>query len=58
MYQDGNTTSNTLTPPIRQGTTTPVTTASGFHPIGGTPPVTQAAHSTQISHTQALNLLE
>ena len=58
MYQEGNTTSNTLTLPAPQGTTTPVTTASGFHPIGGTPPVTQATQLTQLSHTQALKLLE
>ena len=41
-----------------QGTTTPVTMDSGFHPIGGTPPITQATHLTQVSHTQALNKLE
>ena len=58
MYQDGSTTSNTLTPPVPQGTTTPMTMDSGFHPIGGTPPITQATHLTQVSHTQALNMLE
>ena len=58
MYQDRNAASNMSIPPIPQGTTTPVTTVSGFHPIGGTPLVMQAAQSTQISHTQALNLLE
>ena len=58
MYQDGIAVSNTLTPSIPQGTTSPVTTASGFCPIGGTPLVTQATQSTQISHKQALNLLE
>ena len=58
MYQDGDTTSNTLILPALQGTTTPVITASEFHPIGVTPPVTQAAQSAQVSQTQALNLLE
>ena len=58
MYQHGNATSNTLTPLIPQGTTTSVTMASGFFSIGGTTPVPQAAQSTQISHTQALHLLE
>ena len=47
-----------LTLPTPHSSTTPVTTASGFHPIGGTLPVTQAAQSTQVSHMQALNLLE
>ena len=56
MYHDGNATSNMSTPPTPQ--VTPVTMASGFHPIGGTPPVTQIAQSTQVSHTQALNMLE
>ena len=58
MYQYRNATSNTLTLPAPQGTTSPVTTASGFHPIGGTPLVTQAAQSTEVSNTQALNLLD
>ena len=58
MYQDGSAVSNTSTPPVPQDTTTPVTMASGFHPIGGTPPVTQAAQLMQVSHTQALNMLE
>ena len=58
MYHDGNATSNTLTPPTPWNITTPVTTASGFHPIGGTLPVTQAAQSTQVSHMQALDILE
>ena len=43
MYQDGSAVSNMLTSPVPQGTTTPVTTDLGVHPIGGTPPVTQAA---------------
>ena len=58
MYQDGNTASNTLTPPMPQGSITPVTMAKGFHPIGRTPPVSPATQLTQVSHTQALNLLE
>ena len=58
MYQDGNTASNTLTPPAPQDITTPVTMTLGFHPIGGTPLVMQAAQLTQVSHTQALNMLE
>ena len=35
-----------------------MTTASAFHPIGRTLLVTQAAQSTQVSHMQALNMLE
>ena len=58
MYQDGNATSNMLTPPTPHNVTTPVTMASGFCPIGGTAPITQATQSTQVSHMQALNLLE
>ena len=57
MYQDGSTASNMSTPPVPQGSTTPVTMDSGFHPIGETP-LAQAAQSTQVSHTQALNMLE
>ena len=41
-----------------QGSITPVTMTKGFHPIGRTPPVSPAVQSTQVSHTQALNLLE
>ena len=50
--------STTLTPPMPHSVVTPVNTASGFHPIGGTPPITQATQSTQVSHMQALNMLE
>ena len=58
MYQDVNAASNMLTLPTPHSITTPVTTALGFHPIGGTPPITQVTQSTQVSHMQALNLLE
>ena len=58
MYQDGNVTSNMLTLPTPHDITTPVTTASGFSPIGGTLPVTQATQSIQVSHMQALNILK
>ena len=40
MYQDGNAASNTSTPPTPHSVTTPVDTASIFHPIGGTLPAT------------------
>ena len=40
MYQDRNTVSNMLTLPTPHNVTTPVTTAAGFHPIGGTLPIT------------------
>ena len=50
--------SNTSTPSTPQDITTPVTMASGFHPIGGTPLAAQAAQSTQVSYMQALNMLE
>ena len=58
MYHDGSAASNVSTLPTPHNITTPVITASEFHPIGGTPPVTQATQSTQVSHMQALNLLE
>ena len=54
MYHDGNTASNTLTPPTPRGSITPVTMAKAFHPIEKTLPVSPGAQSTQVSHTQAL----
>ena len=58
MYHDGNATSNTLTPPTPRGSITPVTMAKAFHSIGEMQPVLPGAQSTQVSHTQALNLLQ
>ena len=58
MYLDGNATSNTLTPPTPRGSITPVTMAKAFHPIEKMPPVLPGAQLTQVSHTQALNLLQ
>ena len=58
MYHDRNTTSNTSTLPAPQGPITPVTMAKAFHPIEKTLPVSPGAQSTQVSHTQALNLLQ
>ena len=48
----------TLNPTTPHSMATPVNTVSGFQPIGGTLPMTQATQSTQVSHTQALNILE
>ena len=58
MYHAGNTASNTLTPPTPRGSITPVTIAKSFHPIEKMLPVLPRAQSTQVSHTQALNLLQ
>ena len=58
MYHDRNATSNTLTSPTPQGSITPVTVAKAFCPIEATPPVSSGAQSTQVSHSQALNLLQ
>ena len=58
MYHNGNATSNTLTPPTPRGFITPVTMAKGFCPIEKMLPVSPGAQLTQISHTQALNLLQ
>ena len=57
MYHDGNTTSNMSTPPTPRGSITPVTMAKAFCPIEKMSPVS-GAQSTQVSHTQALNLLQ
>ena len=56
MYHDGNAASNTLTPPTPRGSITPVTMAKAFHAIEKTLPVSPGAQSTQVSHTQVLNL--
>ena len=58
MYHDGNTTSNTLTLPTPRVSITPVTMAKAFHPIDKMLPTSPGAQSTQVSHTQALNLLQ
>ena len=58
MYHDGNATSNTSTPPTPRGSITPVTMAKAFQLIEKTPPVLPGAQSTQVLHTQALNLLQ
>ena len=58
MYHDGNAMSNTSTLPAPQGSITPVTTAKVFHPIEKTLPVLPGAQSTQVSHMQALSLLQ
>ena len=58
MYHDGNAASNTLTLPTPRGSITPVTMAKAFHPIEKMPPVSPRAQSTQVLHTQALNLLQ
>ena len=47
-----------LTPLTPHSVTTPVNTASRFHSIGGTPPITQATQSIQVFHMPALNILE
>ena len=46
------------TPPTLQGSLTPVTMAKAFHPIEKTPPVPPGGQLTQVSHLQALNLLQ
>ena len=58
MYRNGNATSNTLIPPTPRGSITPVTMAKAFHPIEKMLPVSPGAQSTQVLHTQALNLLQ
>ena len=58
MYHDGNTASTTSTPPIPRGSITPVTMAKAFCPIQKMAPVSPGAQSAQVSHTQALNLLQ
>ena len=58
MYNDGNTASNMLNPPTPKGSITPKTMATAFHPIGKTPHILLRAQSTQVTHTQALHLLQ
>ena len=58
MYHDGNTMSNTLTPPTPRGSITPVTMAKAFCPVEKISLVSPRAQLTQVSHTQALNLLQ
>ena len=58
MYHSRNTMSNTSTLPTPRGSITPLTTAKAFCPIEKTLPVSPGAQSTQVSHTQALNLLQ
>ena len=45
------------THPSPRGSTTPVTMATAFCPIEKTPPTLTGAQLTQVSHSQALNLL-
>ena len=58
MYHNGNTVSNTLTPPTPKESITSVTKAKAFHPIEKTMPVSPGAQLTQVLHTQTLNLLQ
>ena len=58
MYHDGKAASTMLTPPTPRGSITPVTMVKAFYPIEKMPPVSPEAQSTQVSHTQALNLLQ
>ena len=58
MYNDGNTTSNTMNLPTPKGSITPETTATAFHPIEKTPHISLRAQLTQVSHTQVLNSLQ
>ena len=57
MYHDGNAMSNMLNPPTPRGSTTPVTMTTAFHPIEKMPPTSTGVQSTQVSHSQTLNLL-
>ena len=58
MYHNGNASSNTLTLPTPKVSITPVTTAKAFCPIDKMLPASPGAQSTQLLHTQALNLLQ
>ena len=58
MYNDGNATSNMSNPPTPKGSITPETMATAFHPIEKMPHISLRAQSTQVSHTQVLNLLQ
>ena len=50
--------SNTSNLPTSKGSITQETIATAFHPIEKTPCISPRAQSTQVSHTQALNLLQ
>ena len=58
MYNDGNAVSNTLNPPTPKGFITQETTATAFCPTEKMPCISPRAQSTQVSHTQALKLLQ
>ena len=58
MYNDGNAMSNMSNPPTPKGSITPETMATTFHPIEKMPHISPRAQSTQVSHTQAINILQ
>ena len=58
MYNDGNATSNTSNLPTPRGSITPETTATTFCPIEKMPHISPRVQSTQVCHTQALNILQ
>ena len=49
---------NTLNLPTPKGSITPETMATTFHPIEKMPCISPRAQSTQVSHTQAFNILQ
>ena len=60
MYNNGNATSNVLNlpnPPTPEGSITQGTMAAAFHPIEKMSCISLGAQLTQVSYTQALNLL-
>ena len=58
MYNDGNATSNMSNLPTPKGSITPETMATVFCPIEKMPHISLRAQLTQVSHTQALNILQ
>ena len=58
MYNVGNATSNMSNPSTPKGSITPETMATTFFPIEKMPCISPRALSTQVSHTQALNILQ
>ena len=58
MYNNGNAASKTLNLPTPKESITQETMATAFHPIEKTPHISPRAQLTQVSHTQALNLLQ
>ena len=58
MYNDGNTMSNMSNLPTPKGSITLETMATTFHPIEKMPCISPRAQLTQVSHTQALNILQ